>query len=88
MRVTLLDGKVSMGAGRSCLRSQVAQAPLTWQPRPYPLAAQVGRLHATLRPHLLRRVIKDVEKVRGQVLALRTRLAAHLIALAAGCTQP
>jgi len=30
---------------------------------PFAPAPQVARLHATLRPHLLRRVIKDVEKV-------------------------
>ena len=31
----------------------------------------VARLHATLRPHLLRRVIKDVEKVQGCVWGAR-----------------
>jgi hypothetical protein len=30
-----------------------------------PLRLQVTKLHVTLRPHLLRRIIKDVEKVRA-----------------------
>ena len=35
----------------------------------------VARLHATLRPHLLRRVIKDVEKVRGRAVCVYVVLA-------------
>jgi hypothetical protein len=37
---------------------------------PPTLPRQVSRLHATLRPHLLRRVIKDVEKVCVRMLVV------------------
>lgn len=39
------------------------------------LILQVSRLHATLRPHLLRRVIKDVEKVGGRPCVMSVSLA-------------